>query len=199
MTRSILVVFLGSLLVAPSLAPAEVKPAGESKPAGNAAWAKGVESFAKALAKGDLGAVEPLVAPRATVRQFDATAGNDEVWKVFERTMNASLVGGHGYVHPPHGMAGDLAIDFKKAAAVPDGAKARFLIDDDADLRRANATAVQWLETQLDAKNGTLVGAIVMWTAANEPVFVLVKGEEGSGGAVRIKTILYGTPAEAKQ
>jgi hypothetical protein len=176
----------------PSLA--EVKGAG--KAAGSAAWAKVVEDFSRALAKGDLTAVDRLVAARATVRRFDGV-GNDEVWTVFERTMNASLVGGHGYVHPPHGMAGDLAVDFKKAAAVPDGPKARFLMDDESDLRRANATAVQWLETQLEAKNGMLVGAIVMWTAANEPVFLLVKGEE-AGGVVKIRTILYGTPAEGK-
>jgi hypothetical protein len=201
MTRPIHRLFLAAVLVAAfssSSAPsvAQVKRAADAK-GGNAAWSRVVDGFAKALAKGDLNAVEGLVAPRASVRRFDGT-GNDEVWTVFERTMNAKLVGGHGYVHPPHGMAGDLAGDFKKATAVPDAAKARFLVEDESDLRRANATAVQWLEVQLEAKGGTLVGAIVMWTSANEPVFVLVKGEE-SGGAARIRSIVYGTPSEGKQ
>jgi hypothetical protein len=178
----------------PSLA--QVRRSTDAKGPANAAWARTVEGFAKALAKGDLNAADGLVAPRATVRRFDGQ-GNDEVWTVFERTMNAKLVGGHGYVHPPHGMAGDLAVDFKKATGIPDAAKARFLMEDESDLRRANATAVQWLEVQLDAKSGMLVGAIVMWTSANEPVFVLVRGEE-SGGAVRIRSILYGTPGEVK-
>lgn len=201
MSRSIRRLMLAVALVAvfwSSSSPsfAQAKRAADVK-GGNPAWARVVEGFAHALAKGDLNAIEGLVVPRASVRRFDG-AGNDEVWTVFERTMNARLIGGHGYVHPPHGMAGDLAGDFKKATTVPDAAKARFLLEDESDVRRANATAVQWLEVQLDAKPGMLVGAIVMWTPANEPVFVLVKGEE-SGGAVRIRSILYGTPSEGKQ
>jgi len=185
-------------LTSPSPAPAQVKREVEGKVAANAGWSKVVEEFARALSKGDLGAVERLVAPKATVRRFDGV-GNDEVWTVFERTMNATLVGGHAYVHPPRSMAGDLAADFKKSKVVPDAAKARFVMEDDADLRRANATAVQWLETQIDAKAGVLVGAVAMWTPTGEPVFVLLKGEEGAGGAVRIRTILYGVPVESRQ
>jgi hypothetical protein len=199
MARSILLSLVAVALIglaSPSPAPAQAKRTMEGK--GNAAWATVVEEFARALAKGDLSVVDRLVAPKATVRRFDG-AGNDEVWTVFERTMNATLVGEHGYVHPPRSMAGDLAVDFTKASGVPEAGKARFLIDDEGDLRRANATAVQWLETQIDAKNGMLVGAVVMWTPAGEPVFVLVKGEEGAGGAVRIRTILYGVPVESRQ
>lgn len=202
MARSISMLLVATALIgltSPSPAPAEVKRGGEGKAVVNAAWSKVVEEFGRALSKGDLGAVERLVAPKATVRRFDGV-GNDEVWTVFERTMNATLVGGHAYVHPPRSMAGDLAADFRKASGVPDAGKARFLMEDEADLRRANATAVQWLETQVDAKAGMLVGAIVMWTPTGEPVFVLVKGEEGTGGGVpRIRTILYGVPVESRQ
>jgi len=201
MARSFSLFFVAAALIgltSPSPAPAQVKRASEAKAPSHAAWGKCVEEFARALSKGDLSVADRLVVPRATVRRFDG-AGNDEVWTVFERTMNATLVGGHAYVHPPRAMAGDLAADFKKVSGVPDAAKARFLMDDDADLRRANATAVSWLETQIDAKTGMLVGAIVMWTPANESVFVLVRGEEGPGGAVKIRTILYGVPVESRQ
>lgn len=201
MARSISWLLVAAALIgltSPSPAPAQVKRAPEAKAPANAAWSVVVEEFARALAKGDLSAVDRLVVSRATVRRFDG-AGNDEVWTVFERTMNATLVGDHAYVHPPRAMAGDLAADFKKASGVPDAGKARFLMDDEADVRRANATAVQWLETQIDAKTGMLVGAIVMWTPGGEPVFVLVRGEVGAGGSVKIRTILYGVPVESRQ
>lgn len=171
---------------APALAPSAVQQA----------WAKTVRDFARAVEKGDLAAVGGLLAPRASVRPFDGTA-DEEVWRMFERVMNGSLIGEHGYVHPPAAMASDLAADFRGSKAVVDAVKARFLIEDDADGRRANATAVQWLEMQLNATHGTLVGVIVLWVpreATHEPVFVLLKGEESAGGRTKIRQVVYGVP-----
>jgi hypothetical protein len=94
-------------------------------------------------------------------------------------------------------MASDLATDFRGSKAIADAVKARFLVEDDADGRRANATAVQWLEMQLGAARGTLVGVVVLWVpreATHEPVFVLLKGEEMAGGQVKIRQVACGVP-----
>jgi hypothetical protein len=172
---------------------------------GGAAWTKTVETFANALVKGDLATVGASLAPRASVRQFDGVA-DEEVWRIFERVTSASLVGQHAYAHPPLVLAADLAADFKKSKVVPDGAKARFIIDDDSEMKRANATAVRWLEQALDARHGALVGVIVLWiqragetaeSAVREPVFVLLKGEETAPGTVKVRTVLYGLPVSA--
>jgi hypothetical protein len=194
---------------ASSPASAQAKRPVDSKSAAPATvqqvWAKTVEAFAGGLVKGDLGAVGALLAPRTTIRQFDGVA-DEELWRVFERITNGSLVGQHAYIHPPLVMATDLAVDFKTSKTVSDRAKTRFIVDDDGEMKRANATAVQWLELQLDAKYGALVGIVVLWVqrpaaadapAVQEPVFVLLKGEEVSPGKVKVRTVLYGMPISA--
>jgi hypothetical protein len=203
MARAIVIVLYAcaaALLLLAAATPAR----GQAKPAVTAAapsavqqaWARTVREFARAVEKGDLGAVGGLLAPRASVRPFDGTA-DEEVWRMFERVTNASLIGQHAYAHPPAAMASDLATDFRGSKAIADAVKARFLVEDDADGRRANATAVQWLEMQLGAARGTLVGVVVLWVpreATHEPVFVLLKGEELAGGQVKIRQVVYGVP-----
>jgi hypothetical protein len=160
------------------------------------AWAKTVRDFARGVEKGDMGAVGSLLAPHASVRPFDGTA-DEEVWRMFERMMNGSLVAQHAYAHPPAAMASDISTDFRGSKAIADAVKARFLIEDDADGRRANATAVQWIEAQLGATRGTLVGVVVLWVpreTTHEPVFVLLKGEESTHGPVKIRQVIYGVP-----
>jgi hypothetical protein len=74
-------------------------------------------------------------------------------------------------------------------------------------MKRANATAVQWLVDQLDAKNGAHVGVIILWTPRPpvpgvtsdappicDPVFVLVRGEEVGVGEFKINYVVYGCP-----
>ena len=188
-----------ALLAIPS-GPARAQAKAAAAPTPQQAWAKTVEGFSKAIMKGDLGAAGALLSPRATVRAFNATA-DEELWRVFERVMGASLVGQHAYVHPPALMATDISTDVRDSKALAESVKARFVLDDGNDMKRANGTAVQWLETQLDARNGSLVGVIVLWVprmgagpdGVHDPVFVLLKGEE-TAGKVRIRQLLYGVP-----
>jgi hypothetical protein len=201
MVRAIIVVVVYVCAAVLLLMAAATPARGQAKPAAAAspvqqAWAKTVRDFARAVEKGDLGGVGGLLAPRASVRPFDGT-DDQEVWRMFERVMNGSLVAQHAYAHPPATMASDISTDFRVSKAIADAVKARFVVDDDADGRRANATAVQWLEGQLGATRGALVGVVVLWVpreATHEPVFVLLKGEEVAGGAVRIRQVVYGVP-----
>jgi hypothetical protein len=177
-------------------------------------WARTVEGFAKALVAGDLNGVNAALAPRASIRRFEGNA-NQEAWRLFERLEKSTLVGQHAYLHPPLVMAADVASDFKGAAVVPDDVKARFIIDDEAEIKRANATAVQWVGEQLAVKNGAPVAVIVLWTqrvgaaagvgvasekAQHDVVFVLCRGEEGAVQGQKIKTVVYGVPvAEGRE
>jgi hypothetical protein len=174
------------------------------------AWLKTVEGFAKSLASGDLIATEEALKARASVRRFDGVQ-KEELWRLAEcaggTETKAIIVGQHGYIHPPLVMAADIAADFKNATAVPDNVKAKFLVDDETEIRRANATAVQWIVEQLGASDGTPVGVIVLWTpkavlpgAAGtetpvfEAIFVLCRGEEVARHRFKINMVIYGNP-----
>lgn len=206
MTRAIPLLILTVLTLA---AGADPQPPAAGAPTPQQAWAATVDAFTKALVKGDLPALDATLAPRRTLRVFGGRR-DLEAWQLFERVMDAALVGQHGYVHPPLVMAADVAADFKNAPAIPERAKARFLVDDESDMRRANHTAVAWLEEQLAATPGTPVGVIVLWAPrraapatgptavppppTHDPVFVLLKGEEVRPGHVQVRTVLFGSP-----
>jgi hypothetical protein len=145
--------------------------------------------------------------PHAVVRRFD-TPQNDELWRLAGRVEKSTIVGQHAYIHPPLVMAADIAVDFKNAASVSDKVKARFIIDDEAEIKRANATAVEWVVDQLKVRDGTPVGVIVLWAPrpvppgmkSTEPqafdvIFVLCRGEQLAGGKFKINEVIYGEPA----
>lgn len=188
---------------APTPATAADVRAAVAATAAEQAWPRTVEALARALTDGDRAALESLLTARAKVRHF-GTSTAEEPGKVAERLAKSILVGHHGYVHPPMVMAADVATDFKVATAVPDKAKVKFVIDDQDEIKRANATAVQWVVEQLAATPGTQVGIIVLWSARPggaagtdpvfEPVFVLCRGEETGTGAYRLTNVVYGNP-----
>ncbi|HSI32975.1 MAG TPA: hypothetical protein VK986_05240 [Tepidisphaeraceae bacterium] len=173
-------------------------------PAADTAWPRAVQAFAKALADGDRVAIDAALAHKASIRRFGATHGEDSV-KVVERLGKSLLIGNHAYQHPPLVMAADVAADFKVATAVPDRAKVKYLIDDEVEIKRGNATAVQWVVEQLAATQGTPVGVIVLWSGRPSPagvtspplfetVFVLCRGEEVGPGEYRLTNVVYGNP-----
>lgn len=175
------------------------------------AWPRKVEALSRALVEGNLGAVEGLLSARATCRRFDSVNPEDPA-RMVERLVKSTLIGQHAYLHPPLVMAADIAADFKNAAAVGDKAKARYIVDDENEMKRANATAVQWVVEQLEAKSGTPVGVIILWTprpaapgtpegtaVISEPLFVLCRGEEVAAGEYRVNAIVFGNPVPAGQ
>ena len=172
------------------------------------AWRKVVEGFAKALVDGDRAGVEAAMTGKSYVRRFDSH-DFEPVAPLIERAGKATLVGQHGYHHPPLVMAADVAADFKNATAVPEKVRTQFMIDDPAEIKRANATAVQWVVEQLEARQGQPVAVIVLWAKkvedakeegkkdqkpVFEPVFVLVRGEEVEAQKFRINYVVYGNP-----
>lgn len=188
--------------------PAAATPAAAPAPSPEQqAWPGRVEAFAAALVRGDVAAAEGALSVRSLVRRFDGSAGV-EVTRLIERVAKSTLIGQHGYVHPPLVMAADIAADFKNAAAVPEKAKAKFVMDDDGEMKRANATAVQWVVEQVGARTGTPVGVIIFWTprppvpgvtasdgaVVYDTVFVLCRGDEVAPHEYKIDTVVFGLP-----
>jgi hypothetical protein len=182
-----------------------------SKPAAadslSQAWPRTVELLAKALAKGDTAEAESAMSSRVMVRAFDSSA-TLEIAALLRRVGKSTLVGQHGYIQAPLVMAADIAADFKNAASIDEKAKAKFLIDDDNDMKRANSTAAQWAAEQLGTTPGTPTGVIVLWTPRPAPlgtatsdapqydaVFVLCRGEEVNPNEFKITLIAFGNPA----
>jgi hypothetical protein len=209
-------------------APKSPAHADASRAKSDKAWSRLVESFAKALAEGDRPAVEGLMAAKSYIRRFEA--GEFETSdEMLGRLARSTLVGQHAYFHPALVMAADVAADFKQATAVPDKVRISFLIDDQNEMKRANATAVQWLVEQLQTQQGAPVAVIVLWTPkpaapaeapeaadpdakpaddkedskpappAFEPVFVILKGEETDPHRFRINYIVYGNPLAGRE
>lgn len=168
------------------------------------AWPKMVQSLSRALCEGDRAAIDVMLANRGNVRRFGMTTSENTA-AICEKLSKSLLVGQHAYMHPPLVMAADIAADFKVATMVPERAKARFVIDDDVEMKRANATAVQWVVEQFAATQGTPIAVIVLWTPRANPaggnapplfdtVFVLCRGEEVGPLEYKITNVVYGNP-----
>lgn len=197
MLRATFVLFAALVLVAPAAPAQSTRPSDQ-------AWPKTMASFGKALVGGDIEGLNKVLTARPTIRRFDEDR-EEESWRLFERVGKPTLVGEHAYMHPPMVMAADVSADFKNAAAVPDKAKSKFLIDDENEIKRANATAAQWIGEMVGAKHGAPVGVIVLWTlrptapgtTAEAPVydilFLLCKGEQVGANQYRISTVVYGS------
>lgn len=173
------------------------------------AWPKAVESLARALINGNAATVQGMLSSNAVCRRFDSV-NPDEPSRMLERLSKSVLVGQHAYLHPPLVMAADIAADFKNSTVVPDKGKAHFLVDDESQIKRANATAVQWVVEQLDARAATPVGVIVLWvprpvppgsseSSGSDAQFLLCRGEQIAPGEFRFTTIVYGNPTLPRQ
>ena len=202
--KRIVPVLLAACMLATAAAAQTTQPAADVPP--QQPWPRAVAAFAKSLAGGDLDATQAAMAQRSVVRRFDGM-GSEELWRLAERAVNTTVIGQHAYIHPPVGMAEDLAADFKNAPGVPEKLKARFIVDDDNDAKRANATAVRWIAEQLTVRPGTPVGVIVLWAPRptssgakapeNRPhdlVFILVRGDETAPREFKMDSIVYGNP-----
>lgn len=201
-----------ALLIATAACTASAQTTQPSKPAPAAdslsqAWPRTVELLAKALAKGDTAQAESLMSSRVMVRAMDSSA-TMEIAALLRRVEKSTLVGQHGYTQAPLVMAADIAADFKNAASIDEKSKARFLIDDDNDMKRANSTAAQWVAEQLGTTPGTPTGVIVLWTPRPTPiaaattdapqydaVFVLCRGEEVTPNEFKVTMVVFGNPA----
>jgi hypothetical protein len=215
----VVVVVVVALLAA---AAAEVRGQGaarsqspQSPPAlPDAGWAGVVAQFAQALAGNDPGAVAPLLSDAANVRSMDGRTS--DALRLLAGARGCVLVSARSYVHAPPSAAGDVAEAFRDASpgVVPGAAKERMIPVDEAELRRANATAARWLTESLNAAPGDRVAIVVLFSAAAadaaaaaadatnadaaaDPLagvsFVLLKGTP-AGTEAKVQTVVFGNP-----
>lgn len=168
-------------------------------------WPGLVRQFADALATGQKATSRELLGA-AKVRRFDST--DDEAPdRLQARAASSTRVAVHGYFHPALSMAADLAADLKAATAVPEEIRKRLIPGDDDQMKRANATAVQWTADVLRVSNDQPVGIIVLWcedpgipglASPPELVFILLRGEQSGKDQFRISQVVYGDPLARK-
>jgi hypothetical protein len=183
----------------------------ESEPAlpPEQAWPRAVDAFVKSLVSGELDEPHPALTADATIRTFDGTR-REALWRLAERADKATVVGRHAYLQTPLVLAADVAADFKSSHAVDDRTRAAFVVDDESDMKRANATATAWVIESLSINDPSPVGVIVLWPArpgtpakattrstvdAREPLFILVRGEQTASHTYKINTVIFGDPA----
>ncbi|MGH7213792.1 MAG: hypothetical protein ACREIT_03395 [Tepidisphaeraceae bacterium] len=197
-----LVCCASALAQTPTSQPSEPAVEGEvgavaTVPQARAPWPDAVQRFAQHLMAGDPTAVRAMLSDRPSLQTFQRENQGD-LSRLIERLIGAQLLGAHGYLHPPMVMAADIAADFKNGSDVPEAVKNRMVPDGDTEIKRANATAVQWLTQVLIAAEGEFIGAIIVWAptagANGEPMFVLVKGIEIAPGEFRMSRVIYGRP-----
>jgi hypothetical protein len=179
----------------------------------DAGWAGVVAQFAQALAGNDPGAVAPLLSDAANVRSMDGRTS--DALRLLAGARGCVLVSARSYVHAPPSAAGDVAEAFRDASpgVVPGAAKERMIPVDEAELRRANATAARWLTESLNAAPGDRVAIVVLFSAAADAAaaaadatnadaaadplagvsFVLLKGTP-AGTEAKVQTVVFGNP-----
>jgi hypothetical protein len=165
----------------------------------DAAWSTVVTEFAQALAGNDPGAVAALLSDSANIHSFNGKMS--DALRLMASARQCQLVSARAYVHVPPSVAGDVAEAFRQAL-VPEEVKVMMIPQDEAQLRRANATAALWLTDSLGARGGDRVAMIVLWSEekiegetnpVQRVVFVLLKGRTTDATAA-IETIVFGTP-----
>lgn len=166
----------------------------------DAAWSGVVAEFAQALVGNDPGAVAPLLSDAANIHSLNGKTS--DALRLLASARHCMLLSARAYVHVPPSAAGDVAEAFRDAA-VPDDVKQLMIPMDEPELRRANATAAQWLNESLAATPGDRVAIVVLWSAeaaadrsanpTNGVSFVLLKGTPVDSEA-KVQTVVFGSP-----
>jgi hypothetical protein len=174
-------------------------------------WPQALNAAAQSILEGKIDDLRRLSTPDLQIQSFDSPVSENET-RLLARGSLSSLIGVHAYIHPPMGLAADIAVDCKNAADFPDAMREKMIPKDDADMQRANATAAQWLSQKLGAADGDHVGVIVLYwngeparnatsidRASPELIFVLVSGVTTDLHNFQIQRIIYGNPLAAAE
>jgi hypothetical protein len=193
--------WIGLLIVATTATAA----AGQTtRPAPAPPWPETVQRFAQALVSDKATAAAAECDPNAILRPFHAEAKGIE--RLLTTVAGGKLLGAHAYFYPPLAMGADVAADFKNARIVPDDIKQNMIPADDDGMKRANATAVQWVAEMLQAQQDDPIGVIVFWrphqdsdsllgaAAPPQVVFILLKGAPFGKDQFHIVQAEYGNP-----
>lgn len=155
-----------------------------------------------------------LLPDGVAIQQFAAVfAGGDPRHELHERTLGMLVASMRGGTWPITTIASSLAEDVSLCDALPESTRKSFVLRDDAELRKANATAQLWVASLLEPNDGDLVAIYLLWEPqqplastfmpgsfmlpeAREPTFVLVKACR-DGEQVRITQLVYGDVRQA--
>ena len=200
---------LGLLLAGPA-AVAESADA----PAG---WSDQVALLARTLVSdsddpsADAERLARLLSPDLTVRQM-GSIGNESAARLRQLTVGLMPIATRAYTWPATTIASDLAQDLGKCDSLPQAIRGQFCPRDDAQARRFNQVASQWMVNVLQPQPGQLVGVIVLWEplppitttlllgttpVPKQPLFVMVKAIAAEDGTFRITHLVYGDVRQA--
>ena len=167
-----------------------------------AAWSKIAETFTSALVKGDTDAARSTATDPVTIVRAGSVEPIDLATLV-HHANGGTVLAFHIYSFPPLAMAADLAADFKTSTQVPDSLKELMIPEDDEGMKRANATAIQWLAQSLGAVKGTPVAVVLLMpsTPADAktptlPLLLLVRGDDSPSEPLHVSRVVYGTPQQ---
>jgi hypothetical protein len=125
-----------------------------------------------------------------------------------------TLISARAYAWPSETIATDLGADISACELMPQAMRRQYAPRDDADARRSNQIAKQWIGSVLQPTSDSFIAVLVLWepppivsqtfmigsaptTEPNPPVIVLLRGEKDESGNVRITRIAYGNVKEA--
>jgi hypothetical protein len=202
--RLVLMVVVGLLLCAPSLGQT-------TQPA--TTWTQNVARVADALTgqNADPAAIGALVPTTASITRFGSREP-ESPYRMLQQTREMTVVSLRGYTWPALTIASDLSADIKDSTSLPESVQKQFDLKDQADARRANTTAAQWVAGVLQPQTGEVVAVILLWppapavasvaefaetAEARQPTFVLIKAQVISGDQFRITQIAYGDLTQA--
>jgi hypothetical protein len=153
-----------------------------------------------------------LLIPDAAIIQRFGSRENDSPYRLQQQTRSMTVVSVRGYTWPAPTIASDLAADIRDSQSLPESVQKQFQMRDEAEARRANTTAAQWVATTLQPEMGELVAMVVVWPpqgpaiasaddgadpGARQPIFILFKGQPTANESFRITQIAYGDVSAA--
>jgi hypothetical protein len=136
------------------------------------------------------------------VRRFDR-ADCDDLPTLHTALQGTLVVATHGYLGVPNSLASDLAVDFRNSPIVPEEIRSELIPEDEAQAKRANITAAQWVHNTIQPASMQPIGVIALLRRdpidpANSSLdsytlkFILLKAEPMPGGQFRITHVVYG-------
>jgi hypothetical protein len=188
-------------------------PAQTTQPA-PAAWGLTIINLAQALtAESGAAQTSAILGDDAVVRQFGGTQNRDRYF-LLDRTEKLTVISARAYTWPAETLAADLAADCKASENLPLTLRRRYMPRDEAEMKRANTVARQWMVSSLDPSGSDLVAMIVLWEAPppvtnslmlgtapvtefKHPLFILIKGRQNVNGDIQISQILFGDASQA--
>ena len=186
--------------------------AGQATQPAPSRWAEVVTQVAAALSdESGAAGLGSLVTDDVSIQSF-GNSTSESRYRVQQQTGGLNLVAARAYSWPAETIASDLAADVRESASMPETVRQQFTPRDDAEAKRANATAQQWVFNVLQPAPGQVVALIVFWEPQpmttsfllgmappepKPPLFILLKGQKGGNDEFHITHIVYGDARQA--